>query len=235
MKKIPPTGTNYVRRVEAKDASTSGKGHAFLELVKGGATYEIDEEMLIRACQRGDQEAMEILYKTYAPKAFAFLTRIVGPYHRSLEDMVHDVFLEVLKSIKRFRFESKFTTWLYKLTIRVTLRNRMKLQRETKRIQELSSGDAPAGPFPSPITALLQEERNARLWKLLNHLPEEKRVALILSEAEGLSAQEIAEITDSKIETVYSRIHYARKVLYEKLVKDRYFNDEEDVQENPHE
>ncbi len=227
MKKFDPTGTNSTRRAEQESVPGSEKRRADLELVHGGATPESDEEMLIRACQRGDQEAMETLYRTYAPKTHAFLIRIVGPYNRSLEDMVHDVFIEVLKSIKRFRFESKFTTWLYKLTMRVTLRNRTRLQRETRRLQEMASVDGLTEPAPSPVSELLKEERNARLWKLLGHLPEEKRVALILAEAEGLSAQEIAEITGAKLETVYSRLHYARKILYEKLVKDRYFRDED--------
>jgi len=185
---------------------------------------EEEEKMLIMACQRGDQAALESLYRHYAPRTYAFLGRILGPHSESLDDVVHDVFIEVLKSIKRFKFKSKFSTWLYRITVRVSLRGITKKREEARRLREVP----PPGPDsnePSPAQALLDRERNARLWNMLKDLPEAKRVAIVLAEAEGLSAQEISEITGARVETVYSRVFYARKALLEKMVKDEYFRE----------
>lgn len=218
MKETKPEGTNVFRR--EKNDPPGDKPLPSLELLKKPESWMEDEE-LIRACQRGDRRSMELLYRQYAPRTHAFLGRIMGPDRSLLDDLVHDVFLEVMKSIKRFKFQSKFSTWLYSVTVRVANRHRRRKILEKAKLKVLSPSDLHATP-PTPVKAMIERERNDYLWGLLKNLSESKRVALVLAEAEGLSAQEVADITGARIETVYSRLHYARKEIMESILLDGY-------------
>ena len=136
---------------------------------------------------------------------------MLGP-SSDLDDVVQEVFLQVHRSIRDFRGNSQFTTWLYRVTVNVVLMHRRAL-----RSRPVFS-DAPAGHAPSDIRPLPDEQvaRLARIrafQRLLDRLSDKKRTVFVLHEIEGLAPAEIAKIVSAPVLTVRTRLFYARREL----------------------
>jgi len=140
------------------------------------------------------------------------------------EDIAQEVFLEVHRSIDKFRGEAKLSTWIYRIAVTKSLdfirkKKRKKRMGHLKRIlgvdEELDK--LPANNMDDPERALEKEERVKILEEALNSIAENQRTAIILSKYDGYSNQEIAEIMDTSISAVESLIHRAKKNLEKKL------------------
>ena len=92
---------------------------------------------LVARCQRGDKEALGELYRLYRAEVARNLHRMLGPGRGDLEDVLQEVFIEVFRSIGRFRGDAKLTTWLYRVCVNVALQR----LRKRKRRAEVSSED----------------------------------------------------------------------------------------------
>ena len=134
--------------------------------------------------------------------------RGMGVHDSAIADAVQDVFIVVHRRYPEFDHTHKVTTWLFEITYRVASEYRRKHARAAK-LFAVQDDDAPS-PEDSPAKRLEQSEAAKLLTELLNKLDEDKRAVLILSEIEGLNPIEIAELTGSPINTVYSRIRRAR-------------------------
>jgi len=182
-----------------------------------------DDAALIRLFLAGDKGAFDRLVVRHQDRVFNLCYRFVGDYHEA-NDLAQDVFIKVFASIKKFRFKSEFSTWLYRITVN-TCRNRVKSLafRFKKKAASLHSerGNitvALSDESGSPGTALEQKERSKIIQEAINTLPEDKKTVLILRDMEGLTYEEIAVVTGLNPGTVKSRLARAREKLKGKLV-----------------
>jgi RNA polymerase sigma-70 factor, ECF subfamily len=157
------------------------------------------------------------LYDRHAQAVARWASRLGGP-EADVEDIVQEVFLTVHRSLATFRGDSKITTWLYRITENVVQYRR----RKDKRSGTLSgSPEEVAGNLPSKVASPLEdvERRQASdlVYRVLDGMSEKLRSALILFELEGMSGEEIAELTDTRLATVWVRLHRAREEFLRRL------------------
>jgi RNA polymerase sigma-70 factor (ECF subfamily) len=164
---------------------------------------------LLTRVRTGDASAFRELYAQHHRQVASQLAFLVP--RSDLEDVLQDVFVEVYRSLGRFEGRSAFTTWLYRLTVHVAMKARRKHTRSRLDIvEELpDSVDPNAGPDESALSA----ERQARVEELLQQLSPKKRAVLVMHDLRGMEAHRIAEILDTNILTVRTRLFYARREL----------------------
>lgn len=139
------------------------------------------------------------------------------PYGADCEDVVQEVFVQVHKSLKDFRGDAKFSTWLHRVTVNVVL-----MHRRAARSRPMFSGEVPASLASDHASDApdLQAERHERLRafaRLLDRLAEKKRTVFVLHDLEGLPPSEISAIVDAPVLTVRTRLFYARRELEEMI------------------
>jgi RNA polymerase sigma-70 factor, ECF subfamily len=172
---------------------------------------------LVARCQRGEKEALGELYRLYRAEVARNLHRMLGPGRGDLEDVLQEVFIEVFRSIARFRGDAKITTWLYRLCVNVALQR----LRKRKRRAEVS-GDSVTERVTdeTPERELDNRRRLEAVYRILDELSPKKRVVFILHEIEGREPKEIAGIVGAPVLTVRTRLHYARKEFYARAASD---------------
>jgi RNA polymerase sigma-70 factor (ECF subfamily) len=149
-------------------------------------------------------------------------------HHENAEDITQEVFIEVFRSIGKFRGESRFSTWLYRITIQKSLEH-IRNSRRKKRSgivlslfgQEHKVGVTSENPFYHPGVKLENREQSAILFRAIALLPENQKTAFILHKVEGLPHTEIAEIMNNSIPAVESLIVRAKSRL-KSLLSDWY-------------
>jgi len=166
-----------------------------------------DDFSLIKRFIDGDQSTFNTLVQRHKEKVRNIIYLTIGN-HDLVDDIAQEVFLTIYKNLHNFRFESQFTTWLYRITVnkckdhlrKIKIRNIFSPIKDTE--EELSY-------YPHPEESEVKEiVQNA-----ISKLPEKLRVPLLLKDIEGLSYQEIAESVQCEIGTVKSRIFRAREGL----------------------
>ncbi len=166
---------------------------------------------LVAAAKYGDSEAFEALVDLYAPKLHAVARRLVG--EDLAADVVQDSFLSAYKSIKNFRGQANFSTWIHQIAI-----NRC------RRVGKLRKNHEPLydeiiSTRKGPEDAAYQAYVKGVLEQALNQLPEKFRIPLSLREFSELSYKEIAKVLKIRHGTVKSRIARARIMLRDTLEK----------------
>jgi RNA polymerase sigma-70 factor (ECF subfamily) len=160
------------------------------------------------------------LYDRYAHQVERWARRLAGPRFDT-EDLLHDIFLVVLRRRHEFRGDSKITTWLFRITDRV-----IRWRRRNEALRQLLWGRHGQGLLgaqcsaPTPVEELERREHNLRLYRALDKLPEKCRTALILSALEGLPGEDIAALTGTSANTVWVRVHRARAKLADLLSRE---------------
>jgi RNA polymerase sigma-70 factor (ECF subfamily) len=167
---------------------------------------ETDED-LARRCAQGDKHAFRVLYERHLGRVTHQVGRLMGP-SADVEAVVQDVFVQVYRSLKGFRGESRFTTWLYRVTRNVTV-DRLRRQPPTVALPELRGLMAPQQEW-GRLTA---REQLKHLYAALNNLSASHREAFILYEMEGKTLAEISELTGDSLNTVASRVRRSRENL----------------------
>ncbi len=182
----------------------------------------VDDATLIRSFLSGDAEAFDRLVVRHQDRVFNLCYRFVGDYHEA-NDLAQDVFIKVFGSVKKFRFESEFSTWLYRIAVNIC-RNRIKSLdfRFKKKSDSLHSQKGNitvelSDESGSPGIELEKKERSRIIQQAVNTLSGDKKAVLILRDMEGLTYEEIAAVTGLNPGTVKSRLARARQKLKEKL------------------
>ena len=163
---------------------------------------------LIRLSQAGETEAFGELVTKHRSKIFTIAYRIVSNEHDAW-DLTQEAFLKAWQSIHRFEGRCSFYTWLYRLTMNVTI---CSLRRKEQR-QDVELSDAIPSSLPCPSVICQHSEIRDRVNSALARLSPDHRAVVVLKELEGLQYHEIAEILNLSIGTVMSRLFYARKHL----------------------
>jgi len=187
-------------------------------------TEEAAEQVLLRRLRRRDEQAFNELVLRYQDRVFGLCLRMLGNRDEA-EDIAQEVFCTVFKSVRSFRGESKFSTWLYRVTLN-HCKNRLKYlgrrhYRETRSIEDVAESrfdDTAALPRTGrPDQRMEQAELQRLVGEAIAALEEEQRALLLLRDVQELSYQEIVEITGLPEGTVKSRLHRARMALKERL------------------
>jgi RNA polymerase sigma-70 factor (ECF subfamily) len=185
-----------------------------------------EDEALARALQSGDSIAFDKLVLRYKDRIFSLCFRFLGDYQEA-ENCAQDVFLKIYRSIKNFRFESSFYTWLYRIAVN-TCKNRLKSAEYKSLKQHVSIGNAeeddknglytePSDERKNPLAQIEKKERVSLIQEAIDSLPAEHKDVIILRDIEGLSYQEIISITGYRLGTLKSKLARARASLRQKL------------------
>jgi len=182
-------------------------------------TSDPDRE-LVETWRKGELEAFAALVRRHQRRVFGLLLRMLGN-REDAEDAAQDTFLNLHRHGHRFRFESRFSTFVYRVAVNAALNRRRSLGR--RRTQTEAFGEVHAvgqlGPKPGadPEASLIGDRLRARLTSEVLALPEALRAPVILFDIEGLSYSEISEVLEVAEGTVKSRIHRARQALRTRL------------------
>lgn len=175
--------------------------------VAEASSIEDEDYVLIRKFIEGDESTFRTLVIKHREKVRNLVFITLGD-RENIDDISQDVFISVYHKLKEFRFESKFTTWLYRITV-----NKCRDYLRKKKVRSIfvplsdSDRDYPSGPFSENID-IPQLVRNA-----ISKLPEKLKIPLILRDIDGLSYKEIAEQLGTEVGTIKSRIFRARETL----------------------
>ena len=176
------------------------------------------KEELVEACQRGDEAAFRELYRAHRAEVHRVVFRLLGPSDE-LEDVIQDVFLQVHRSIANFRGSSKFSTWLHRVSVNVTLQHlRKKKASQGQQLDERVGERPDDAKCRSPHECAETQDRLNAVYKVLDELSPKKRTVLVMHDMQGMSAQKIAEVVGSPVFTVRTRLFYARREFYRKIV-----------------
>jgi RNA polymerase sigma-70 factor, ECF subfamily len=172
-------------------------------------------EDLVRLCQRGDAAAFQELFHRHKADVARLVYRMLGP-SAELEDVVQEVFLQVHRSIRDFKGNSLFSTWLYRVTVNVVLMHR-RAARSRPVFAEVAAAHPPADARPLPDEQVARLARIRAFHRVLDRLSPKKRTVFVLHELEGLPPAEIASVVGAPVLTVRTRLFYARRELAELL------------------
>jgi len=183
------------------------------------------ERSLLRRLRDRDERAFRELVQAHRDRVYNITFRMLGN-RAEAEDVAQEVFITVFKTIESFREQSKFSTWLYRVTVN-HCKNRIKYlarrhDRDREEIDETTHGTGVNGtigaPVPSsPAKALEAAQMEKVIQEAIANLEEDQRIVVVLRDVEDLSIEEICEITGLPDGTVKSRLHRARLVLRKRL------------------
>ena len=187
----------------------------------------MSESEYIKRCQQGDADAFGQLVTLYENKILNYCYRMLGN-RADAEDATQEVFVKLYRFIDSFTGQSVFSTWLYKIASNVCLDLLRKNKRHTDTVS-LHQQNAEGEEFLlniedkglTPYESAQVSEAQRALFLALEQLGEEQRQVVVLRDVEGLSYEEIAQITGTAPGTVKSRINRARQALKKLLEKDR--------------
>lgn len=178
-----------------------------------------NERTLVERAQSGDIEAFEKLIEGCQKKVFNIAFRMIGNYEDANE-LAQEVFLKAFRSIKKFKGDSLFSTWIYKVTSNVCLDEIRK--RKNKMVfsldEEIEYGDGEIkrqipDNAPTPEVEAELNEIKKVVNKSIQELPSDYKSIIILRDIQGLSYEEISRIFECPEGTVKSRINRARQAL----------------------
>lgn len=167
---------------------------------------QVDDRILVEAAQAGDLDAFEMLLRRYQAPVYRIALRLLAS-SADADDVTQDTFLRAWRSVSRFRGDSTFATWLYRIV--------------TRRCFDLLAAHRPTvvldedhlGPSADPSTTIEQRERLRAITAQIQALPPDQRAALVLREFEGLSYEQVANVLETTVPAIKGRIHRARLTL----------------------
>lgn len=182
---------------------------------------ESDRE-LVQKVKRGDKRAFDLLVLKYQHKIFGLISRYVHDSHE-VQDVAQEAFIKAYRALPKFRGDSAFYTWLYRIAIN-TAKNHLVSRGRRPPGTDVDVEDAEyyesAGPLrdmENPESVLFGSELKAVVDRAIKALPDDLRTAVTLREFDGLSYEDIAEIMDCPVGTVRSRIFRAREAIDEQV------------------
>jgi len=195
------------------------------------AQSDVSELDLVKRSQAGDTEAFDELVTRYRARVFGMIYNMVHS-EQDAWDLAQDSFLKAWKSIGRFRSQSSFYTWIYRIVMNVTIDWLRKKQvkgggAEFDDTIQLTQIEPASKTVPKrealPHQAMERDEIRARIEKAIGQLSPEQRAVILMKEIDEMQYHEIAEALGCSIGTVMSRLFYARKKL-QNLLRDVYEN-----------
>lgn len=177
---------------------------------------------LVRRVQKGDKRAFDVLVLKYQHKIVNLVMRYVRDSDQAL-DITQEAFVKAYRALPRFRGDSAFYTWLYRIAVN-TAKNYLAAQRRRPTDVDLDIQDpeqyeihAKLKDTDTPEGVTMSRELKQAVQKAIEGLPDDLRTAIILREFDGMSYEEIAQTMDCPVGTVRSRIFRARDAISKKI------------------
>lgn len=185
--------------------------------MSGESNAEIDKQ-LVKRVQEGDKRAFDLLVIKYQHKIIALVSRYVYDNDEAL-DISQEAFIKAYKALPRFRGDSAFYTWLYRIAINTAKNHIVSRGRRPPDVDvdvadaQYFEGENKLHDLGNPENHLARQEIDSAIKTVLDQLPVDLRVALTLREFEDMSYEEISVIMDCPVGTVRSRIFRAREAI----------------------
>lgn len=180
-------------------------------------TMSAEDKELVARVQAGDSRAFDLLVLKYQNRIHNLVSRFVR--EADVPDVAQEAFVKAYRAIGKFRSDSAFYTWMYRIAVN-TAKNHLVSRSRRPPDSDLDiheneeySGANLVGDSESPESQLHGEEVAQSVREALDNLPEDLRTAVTLREFEGLSYEDIADVMDCPVGTVRSRIFRAREAL----------------------
>jgi RNA polymerase sigma-70 factor (ECF subfamily) len=174
---------------------------------------EGSDRELVAACQRGERDAFRALFEAHKDQVYSIALRFSGDRALAM-DIAQDTFLKLFSSIRDFRGDARFETWIYRLVVNSCLDHKRRSWRLIPIADELMAIlQAPA----DSLNEVLRSELRHRVQSAVERLSPDLRMVIVLRYTEGLSYDEIAEVLGCSPGTVASRLNRAHKVLERRL------------------
>lgn len=179
------------------------------------------DEDLVALAQVGDEAAFTELVHRHESRVYTLALKMLrNP--ADAEDVLQETFINVLRSLKQFRGESTFATWLYRIAYNGTL---MRLRKSSMAVSldEAIEGDESEIPREltdwshDPESALLNQETRSEMQAAVDTLSTPLRSVFILRDVDGLSTEETAAVLDVSVPVVKTRLHRARMIMRNRL------------------
>ncbi len=182
---------------------------------------EIDQALVERV-QRGDKTAFDVLVLKYQHRVVKVISRYVRD-QSEVYDVAQEAFIKAYRALPRFRGDSAFYTWIYRIAIN-TAKNYLVAQGRRMPNVDIDAQDAEQyegasglKEYATPEHLLMRDQVESTVYSAIEQLPDDLRTAITLRELDGLSYEEIAEAMDCPVGTVRSRIFRAREAIDKKL------------------
>lgn len=180
------------------------------------------DEILMQRIKKGDMVAFDVLVRRWEHLLFNLIYKIIGDFETS-KDVRQEVFLRVYQAAKRYRPESQFKTWVYRIAINCSISEMRKMKRRRTLPLDMSYNqeneaqktleDTLVNPGLQPDEVAQQNEVAQYIRDAIRRLPDEQRVVIVLRHYEGLKFHEIASILNCPLGTVKSRMRHGLERL----------------------
>jgi RNA polymerase sigma-70 factor (ECF subfamily) len=172
-----------------------------------------DELKIIEQVKQGDMLSFRLLVDLHKTLAFNIALQIVRS-REDAEEIAQDAFLKAYQSIKSFKGESKFSTWLYRIVFNLAISKTRKKKIETSNIDDVQISDKEISDAFEAFNTLEKEDRVHQLRDAMNLLKEEESLIITLFYLNENSVEEISTITNFSISNIKVKLHRARKKLF---------------------
>lgn len=165
--------------------------------------------------------SIEAVFRAHAADVHRIVARLLGPgaSRADVEDVTQLVFIAIQKALPRFRGESKLSTWIYGVATRVVM-TQLRGWRRHRRLIAAVGEHLELEYTRTPEQGAAERQELARVWRCLMQIKPKKRVVYVMHTLEGIGGNEIAEILDIPVATVWTRLHHARKELLAALARE---------------
>lgn len=186
--------------------------------VPGDDAAAMTERVLLSRLRRNDASAFETLVRLHQDRVYDFCVRMLNDREEAF-DLTQEIFLSIHQNVDKFRADAKLTTWIFRISRNHCL-NRLKYLKRRGRGRSEEFGEVneraiseSMGGSASPDDAVVKQRERQLVHQAIEELDEEQRSLVVLRDVEGLSYDEIMEITELPEGTVKSRLHRAREKL----------------------
>ncbi|MGI9279573.1 MAG: RNA polymerase sigma factor RpoE [Endozoicomonas sp.] len=176
------------------------------------------DQQLVERVQKGDKAAFDMLVLKYQHRVLGLVGSYISDY-QEVQDVAQEAFIKAYRAIDRFRGDSSFYTWLYRIAVN-TAKNHLvskgrKVPESDIDVHDADFLDTAAAlrVVDTPERNLYRDEIEQVIHDVIRRLPDELRTAVMLREFDGLSYDEIANVMDCPVGTVRSRIFRAREAI----------------------
>ena len=181
-------------------------------------TAEVTDKQLVARVQKGDSRAFDMLVMKYQHRIMGLISRYVHDADE-VQDVAQEAFIKAYKALPRFRGDSAFYTWMYRIAINTAKNHLVSRSRRPPGSDveledaEYYEGGGALRELENPENALFGDELKSVVEAAIGNLPDDLRTAVTLREFDGLSYEDIADIMDCPVGTVRSRIFRAREAI----------------------
>jgi RNA polymerase sigma-70 factor (ECF subfamily) len=198
-----------------------------VESSKDSKLSRAEDSILIERIKQGDLSAFDELIARYEKQVYSFAYRMAQNYDDA-NDIASEAFIKVFQAINKFRGDSNFSTWVFRIVTNTYLDKKKRSKAhlnvaidEYVELNESSVAKQFEDPAPDPLEMMEESERKDIILDAINQLPDYQRIIIDLFHLQGLSYEEIAEVVSLPIGTVKSRLNRARLVLRDILERNR--------------